>query len=94
MRKLELELSDDDLRKIFALFSSPTDEERLRVFDPANRSFYGLEDLEQEYSLTEERREFALDAWRAVTYFLHDKGFALVKEGHEYNLGVSSGYSG
>jgi hypothetical protein len=93
MRKLQLELSDDDLRKIFRLFSSPTDEELIQIFDPSSRRFYGLEDLGEEYNLTQEKREFSIDAWRAVTYFLHHKGFALVKDGSEYNLGTLSGYS-
>jgi hypothetical protein len=38
------------------------------------------------YELREEKREFALDAWRAVTFFLHSKGYALTKDGKIFEL--------
>ena len=85
--------SDEDLREIFALFSSPTDEERRNVYEPSNPHYFALEDLAKEYDLTQERREFADDAWRAVTYFLHRRGFTLSKNDIEYDLLASSGYS-
>ena len=86
-------LTEEDLRELFALFSSPTDEERHQVFDSSHSNFYKLENLEAEYSLTQERREFADDAWRAVTYFLHRKGFKLYRDGVEFDLAASSGYT-
>lgn len=87
-------LSDEDMQELFALFSSPTDDELHQVFDPSHTNFYKLEDLDAEYSLTQERREFAEDAWRAVTYFLHRKGFRLYKNEVEFDLYGSSGYAG
>jgi hypothetical protein len=92
--KSRVALSEEDLRELFALFSSPTDDELRQVLDPAHTNFYNLENLEAEYTLTQERREFAEDAWRAVTYFLHRKGFNLYRNGIEFDLGASSGYSG
>jgi len=86
-------LADDDLREVFALFSSPTDYEKQQVYDAAGPHFYRREDLSCEYSLTQEKREFAEDAWRAVIYFLHQKGFTLTKAGEEYDVAASSGYS-
>jgi hypothetical protein len=92
--RAELNPSDEELQEIFALFSSPTDDERRRIYEPSNHLYFKLEDLEQEYDLTQEKREFAYDAWRAVMYFLHRRGFTLSKNGIEYNLFSSSGYSG
>ena len=91
--RVKLAPSDEELREIFALFSSPTDDERQSVYEPSNRLYFKLEDLEQEYNLTQEKREFAYDAWRAVTYFLHRRGFRLTQNGVEYDLLASSGYS-
>ena len=84
--------TDQDLREIFALFSSPTDYERQQVYDETNAHFYGLEDLLSEYTLTQEKREFAEDAWRGVIHFLSRNGFVLSKNGKEYDLAASSGY--
>jgi hypothetical protein len=85
--------SEEDMREIFALFSSPTDEERQSIYEPSNPHYFSLEDLGEEYNLTQERREFADDAWRAVTYFLYRRGFTLTKNEIEYDLLSSSGYS-
>ena len=92
--KADFILSEDDLRELFAVFSSPTDDELRQVFNPSHTNFYKLEDLEAEYSLTQERREFAQDAWRAVIYFLHSRGFILSRDGIEFDLGTSSEYFG
>jgi hypothetical protein len=89
----KLTLSDEDLREVFALFSSPADDELQRIYQPSNRLYFDFEQIGQEYNLTQEKREFAIDAWRAVTYFLHRKGFRLAKDGIEYDLLASSGYS-
>ena len=85
--------SDEDLREIFALFSSPTDYERKQIYDSTEHNFFGREDLMSEYSLTQEKREFAEDAWRSVLYFLNRRGFILARGGVEYDLAASSGYS-
>jgi len=77
-REPKVTLSDEDLREFFALFSSPTDEELNQVFDPSHSNFYKLENLDAEYTLTQERREFADDAWRAV--FLASKGIQTKQE--------------
>ena len=86
-------LNDEDLRELFALFSSPTDDELRQVFDASHTNFYKLENLDAEYSLTQEKREFADDAWRAVTYFLYRRGFKLYKNGVELDLAALSGYT-
>lgn len=91
--KLTIALTDDELREIFALFSSATDYEREQAYGQTETNFYKREDLRREYTLTQERREFAEDAWRAVLYFLHRRGFRLTKNGEEYDLVASSGYS-
>jgi hypothetical protein len=93
MHKQTVVLQEEDLQEVFALFSSPTDDELRQIYDESSHYFYKLEELRGEYTLTQEKREFAEDAWRAVTYFLHRNGFALVKEGREYDLGESSGYT-
>jgi hypothetical protein len=92
--KAKVTLSDEDLQELFALFSSSTEEELHQVLDPSHTNFYKHENLEAEYTLTQERREFADDAWRAVTYFLHRKGFNLFRNGVEFDLRATSGYTG
>ena len=93
MAKPRLVLNDGDLREIFALFSSPSDDELHQVYDQTNSHFYEREDLGEEYSLTQEKREFADDVWRAATYFLFKRGFTLTKGEIEYDLCASSGYA-
>jgi hypothetical protein len=77
----EINLSDDDLRELFALFCSPTEEEVRRIYSPEVRLFFQNEDITKEYSLVQERSEYARDAWRAVTYFLHRHGYSVTKDG-------------
>jgi hypothetical protein len=72
-------LSDDDLRELFALFCSSAEEEVAMIYSPQHRLFFRNEDLTKEYSLTEERQEFARDAWRAVMYFLQRHGYSVTK---------------
>ena len=79
-------LSEEDLSEIFSLFTSSTKYERDQVYD-RNSGHHFLEvKLFDEYSLTEEKREYALDAWRAVIYFLHSKGYSLWKDGDRADL--------
>ncbi len=85
-------LQEEDLKHIFALFTSPTLSERRQVYDPDSAHYYVNENLQDEYELTEEKREYALDAWRAVIYFLHRKGFKLSKDGQEVNLADAAGF--
>jgi hypothetical protein len=75
-----IRLSEDDLRELFALFSSPTEEEVAMIYSPQHRLFFRNVDLTEEYSLTEGRGDFAEDAWRAVTYFLDRHGYRVTKD--------------
>lgn len=73
-------LTEDDLKEIFSLFTSSTKYERDQVYDKnSGHHFLDIESLD-EYSLTEEKREYALDAWRAIIYFLHSRGYSLNKD--------------
>jgi hypothetical protein len=73
--------TEEDLKEIFALFTSPADEEISQIFDETSRFHFGKENLAEEYSLTQEKREFAIDAWRAVNYFLQRHGYSVVRDG-------------
>lgn len=79
-------LSEDDLKEIFSLFSSTTKFEKKQVYDEKSEHYFRNIRLSDEYSLTEERREFALDAWRAVISFLNSKGYSFLKDGKEITL--------
>jgi hypothetical protein len=92
MDVFKISLTDDELKELFALFSSPTEYELKQIYNKQEGNFYQSEDLSEEYVLTQEKREFSKDAWRAVTYFLYRKGFTLVREGIKYDLLASSGY--
>jgi len=73
------ELSDDDLREIFARFSSCEGEEIAQIYRPSHRRYFKNERLQDEYTLVEGKREFALDSWRAATSFLKRHGYAITK---------------
>ena len=81
------QLSDDDLRELFALFSSPTEEEVAQIYSVQERVFFRNEDLTEEYSLVQEKGDYARDAWRAVTYFLRRHGYKVTKDGQSVNFG-------
>jgi hypothetical protein len=85
------ELSDDDLRELFALFSSPTAEEIERIYSSEDRLFFRNEDVGKEYSLVQERGDYARDAWRAVMYFLHRHGYKVTKDGGAVDLSALAG---
>jgi hypothetical protein len=79
-------LTEDNLKEIFSLFTSSTVYERDQVYDK-NSGHYFLEvNPLDEYTLTEEKREYALDAWRAVIYFLHSRGYLVAKDGERWDL--------
>ena len=84
-----LVLSEEDLKEIFGLFTSVSEYERNQIYDQRSGHYFPNADLSEEYSLTEEKREYALDAWRAVTFFLHSKGYSLFKDGREISLASS-----
>lgn len=82
----ELTVTDDDLKKIFALFTSCTGYEKKQAFDESSQHYFKQTDLSEEYELTEEKRELALDAWRAVLAFLQSEGYSLAKEDKRIDL--------
>jgi hypothetical protein len=82
-------LSEDDLKEIFSLFTSSTKYERDQVYDTQSGHYFLGVELFDEHTLTEEKREYALDAWRAVTYFLHSKGYSLCRNGEKIDLSFS-----
>lgn len=86
-----IELSEDDLKEIFSLLTSCTIHERNQIYDESSEHHYLKVEPLLEYSLTQEKREFALDAWRAIIYFLHLKGYSLCKAGQQVPLNFSSG---
>ena len=79
-------LTEDDLREMFSLFCSPTKFEREQVYDTHSEHYFAKVRLSEEYSLTQEKREFALDAWRAVISFLNSRGYCLLQEGEQLSL--------
>ena len=89
MSQNQIALTDDDLKEIFSLFTSTTRYEREQIYDKNSGHYFLDVELNEEHSLTEEKREYALDAWRAVTYFLHSRGYALRHEGHTIDLAFS-----
>ena len=82
----EIRFSDSDLKELFELFSSCSKHELSRVFDPDDPMYFGRVDLEQEYELTQPKREFAIDAARAVIYFLHRRGYKLQRNDETLSL--------
>lgn len=88
----KLRLNDDDLQEIFSLFTSPAIEEREQIYNAGSIHFFKNVKLAEEYSLTQEKREFAIDAWRAVAYFFFRHGYSLSKDGVVYDLARCSGY--
>ncbi|MFA6978450.1 MAG: hypothetical protein WC209_03915 [Ignavibacteriaceae bacterium] len=78
-----LKMTENDLKEIFALFSSPTDYELTNmIYNPSQKLFYGNEDLNEEYSLTQDKKEFAEDSLRAILYYLVKHGFE-IRKGNE-----------
>lgn len=75
----DIQLSNEALKEIFALFSSPGKYEYEQIYKESKRLYYLKGNLNEEYSLTEEKKEYALDAWRAVILFLYRHGYQLKK---------------
>lgn len=74
-------LTEEDLKEIFSLFCSPTLYEKQQIYDSNSLHYYPNIDLSEEYSLCQDKKEFVYDAWRAILYFLHSRGFKLSKNG-------------
>lgn len=72
-----IEFDDEDLKEVFALFTSCTALEKAQALSETGPHSYRAIDLDEEYSYTSEKREFALDALRSVLSFLHRKGYGL-----------------
>ncbi len=70
-------LEDDDWKEIFSLFTSCTEHEKNQVYDRESPHYYKNVELLAEYTYTAEKKEYAIDAWRAVLSFLHTKGWRL-----------------
>lgn len=85
-----IELNEDDLKEIFSLITSCTLHERNQIYDESSDHYYLRVEPLVEYSLTQDKREFALDAWRAVTHFLHLRGYSLCKGGQQVSLAFSN----
>ena len=81
-----VELDDSDLKEIFALFTSPSEYEVAQIYDPQSEHYFQKVDLNKEYSLTEEQREYAIDALRAVIQFARSRGYSLCKDDEEIDL--------
>ena len=77
----EISFSDTELKEIFELFSSCTEHELNQMYDLASDSYFERINLSEEYELTLPKRDFALDAVRAVLYFLNLRGYKLERNG-------------
>lgn len=75
----KIHLSDEDLKEIFSLFSSPTKFEKKQIYDEKSKHYFRNVNIQEEYNLNQEIKEFSLDAWRSVLYFLFSKGFSISK---------------
>ena len=84
-------LGEEDLKEIFAIFTSATEHEKRQIYDPCSRHYFRKVKLLEELELTAPKREYAIDCWRAVMYFLYSRGFAIVKDGTVVCLSFSEG---
>ena len=82
----DIEFSESDLKEIFALFSSPAEYELHETYDLNSENYFECVALDEEYELAQEKREFALDALRAVFHFLHRHGCRIEKDGKTRSL--------
>lgn len=76
-------LEDKDLKEIFGLFTSPTKDEKAQMYQRGGAHYFENENLSEEYDLVQEKREYALDAWRAVISLLRARGCAVVAKNGE-----------
>lgn len=82
----EIEFAEADLKEVFALFSSATEYELQQTYDTNSEHYFERVVPREEYELTEEKQEFALDALRAVFLFLHQHGYQIEKDGKIISL--------
>lgn len=87
-----IHLEPDDYKELFSIFSSSTDFEIRQIYDPESNHYFKKVRLAEEYSLTQERQEFAVDAWRSVIVFLKNRSFSLkTRDGAEVDLSFIEG---
>lgn len=79
----EIVLEENDLKEIFGLFAGPTKREKAETYQQDRGHYFEDEVLSEEYNLTQEKREFSLDAWRAVISFLRARVHAHDNEWRE-----------
>ncbi|HYX73014.1 MAG TPA: hypothetical protein VE732_09600 [Nitrososphaera sp.] len=82
----EIDFSDDDLKEVFGLFSSPTEHELKQTYDPDSEHYFRRIVPLEEYNLSQDKREFSLDALRGVIAFLHRHGYRIEKDGKIFSL--------
>ncbi len=75
--------NENDLKEIFALFTSVTLDELNQIYDSKNRHYFENEKLDDEYNLSQAKREFASDSLRSVLYFLTKHGYRITKANEE-----------
>ena len=86
-----IQFSERDFKEVFSLFTSPTSYELHQIDDPTSEHYCDRVDLTEQYELCFEKREFAIDALRAVLAFLHRCGYRLEDNGNVISLnGVSN----
>jgi len=66
----KITLSESDLKELFALFTSVSKYEKRQIYDPTNDDHFLKTNLAEEYSLTEEKREYALENEGSVRTFM------------------------
>ena len=86
---VRIALTEDDLRELFSLFCSPTKYEKEEMYRLSSDHHFSGVNLSEEYQISEEKREFAIDAWRAVLFFLYSRGYSLCKDRKTIDLSFS-----
>jgi hypothetical protein len=81
-----IDFAERDFKEVFSLFTSATLHELNQIDDPTNDHYFERVNLMEEYELSYEKREFAIDALRAVLAFLHRHGYQLEKDGKTVKL--------
>jgi len=85
-----IEFSEGDFKEVFSLFTSTTAHELHQIDDPTSDHYFDRVDLMEQYTLCFEKREFAIDALRAVLAFLHRGGYRLEDNGNVLSLDGAS----
>jgi hypothetical protein len=75
----KIDFSEDDLKEVFALFSSSSEYELKQSYDPTSEHYFERILPLDEYELSQEKREFSIDALRSVFAFYTDTVIKLKK---------------